>query len=71
MTPVSGGYLTPPVHLSSPWDLDPVPVSGCHTCETAGAERSEALEKGFMGVAAMAAIVISRHPVNHRRTKAE
>ncbi|CAM5309287.1 hypothetical protein SRIMHP_05645 [Streptomyces rimosus subsp. rimosus] len=56
------------MHLTEPFgDLDPVPVTGCATCEDKAEERREALDKGFIAVAALAANVIGRHPRGHRR----
>ncbi len=63
MTP--GGYLSPPVHLTEPFDLDPSPVEGCSVCLEKADERRQALGLGFMAVAACAAIEIGRHP-RHR-----
>ncbi|RSO14622.1 hypothetical protein DMH15_39230 [Streptomyces sp. WAC 06725] len=60
MTP--GGYLTPPVHLSEPFDLGPSPADGCSVCQEKAEERRQALATGFMAVAACAAIEIGRHP---------
>lgn len=63
MTP--GGFLTPPVHLTEFFDLDPTPVDGCSVCKEKAEERRQALDAGFVAVAACAAVEIGRHP-GHR-----
>ncbi len=58
MTP--GGFLTPPVHLTEFFDLDPTPVDGCSVCKEKAEERRQALDAGFVAVAACAAVEIGR-----------
>lgn len=60
-----GGFLTPPVHLTEFFDLDPTPVDGCSVCKEKAEDRRRALDAGFMAVAACAAVEIGRHP-GHR-----
>ncbi|MFF4606378.1 hypothetical protein ACFY12_27050 [Streptomyces sp. NPDC001339] len=58
------GYQEKPVELSWPYseqDLDPPPVKGCDECAAQAEERTQARDRGAVGLAVIASMKIREH----------
>ncbi|MGW8552746.1 hypothetical protein [Streptomyces tubercidicus] len=61
--------MSPPVHLTDPYNLDAEPAPGCDVCAALDKQRKEAREQGRAADAAVAGIEIANHPHKGRRRK--
>ncbi|MFE3883326.1 hypothetical protein ACFXPQ_10515 [Streptomyces lydicus] len=63
------GTMSPPVHLTDPYNINAEPVPGCDVCAALGKQRKEAREQGRAADAAVAGVEITNHPHKKRRVK--